>query len=37
VPKIFRLAKRGLEALRNKMRGVKPDQPRPTGSSPQPT
>jgi hypothetical protein len=37
VPKIFRLAKRGLEALRNKMRGVKPNQPRPTGSSPQPT
>jgi hypothetical protein len=37
VPKIFRLAKRGFEALRNKMRGVKPNQPRPTGSSPQPT
>jgi hypothetical protein len=37
VPKIFRLAKRGFEALRNKMRGVKPDQSAPTGSSPQPT
>ena len=27
VPKIFRVAKRGFTALRNKMRGVKPDQP----------
>ncbi len=36
VPKLFRLAKRGFTALRNKMRGVKPDQPAPTGSSPQP-
>src|SRR5439155_22687356 len=27
VPKIFRLAKRGFQALRNKLRGVKPDQP----------
>ena len=27
VPKIFRLAKRGFTALRNKMRGIKPDQP----------
>jgi Domain of unknown function (DUF4126) len=35
-PKIFRLAKRGFQALRNKMRGVKPDQPAPPGSSPQP-
>ena len=37
VPKIYRLAKRGFQALRNKMRGVKPDQPAPKGSSPQPT
>ena len=37
VPKIYRLAKRGFQALRNKMRGVKPDQPAPDGSSPQPT
>lgn len=37
VPKIYRLAKRGFQALRNKMRGVKPDQPAPNGSSPQPT
>lgn len=37
VPKIFRLAKRGFAALRNKIRGVKPDQSAPTGSSPQPT
>jgi hypothetical protein len=37
VPKIFRLAKHGFQALRNKIRGVKPDQPAPSGSSPQPT
>lgn len=37
VPKIFRLAKRGFEALRSKIRGVKPDRPEPTGSSPQAT
>lgn len=37
VPKIYRSAKRGFQALRNKMRGVKPDQPAPNGSSPQPT
>ncbi|HEX9265201.1 MAG TPA: DUF4126 domain-containing protein [Candidatus Binatia bacterium] len=37
IPKIFRFAKRGFLALRNKMRGVKPDQPTPNGSSPQPT
>jgi hypothetical protein len=37
VPKIYRLAKSGFQALRNKMRGVKPDQPAPNGSSPQPT
>jgi ABC-type multidrug transport system fused ATPase/permease subunit len=36
-PKIFRLAKKGYRALRDKMRGVKPDQPAPTGSSPQMT
>ena len=36
-PKMFRLAKRGFVALRNKIRGVKPDQSAPTGSSPQPT
>ena len=29
VPKIFRLAKRGFIALRNKIRGVKPIKPRP--------
>ena len=37
VPKIYRLAKRGFHALRNKMRGIKPDQPAPNGSSPLPT
>lgn len=37
MPKIYRSAKRGFQALRNKMRGVKPDQPAPNGSSPQPT
>jgi len=31
-PKLFRLAKRGFQALRDRMRGVKPDQPAPTGS-----
>ena len=36
-PKIFRLAKRGFVALRNKVRGVKTDQSATTGSSPQPT
>jgi hypothetical protein len=36
-PKIYRFAKRGFQALRNKMRGVKPDQPTPNSSSPQPT
>jgi hypothetical protein len=34
VPKLFRFAKRGFQALRARMRGVKPDQPAPT-SSPQ--
>lgn len=37
VPKLFRLAKRGFAALRDKIRGVKPDQSAPTGSSTQPT
>jgi hypothetical protein len=32
IPKLFRLAKRGLQALRDRLRGVKPDQPAPTGS-----
>jgi hypothetical protein len=36
VPKIYRLAKRGFQALRDKLRGVKPDQP-PPGSTAQPT
>lgn len=31
VPKLFRLAKRGFQALRNRLRGIKPDQPAPTG------
>jgi hypothetical protein len=31
-PKLLRLAKRGFQALRDRMRGVKPDQPAPTGS-----
>jgi len=35
VPKIYRLAKRGFQALRDKLRGVKPDQP--PRSTPQPT
>ena len=33
VPKIFRLAKRGFQALRNKLRGVKPDQPANPGTT----
>ena len=33
VPKLFRLAKRGLQALRDRLRGIKPDQPAPTGSA----
>jgi hypothetical protein len=37
VPKIYRLAKRGFQALREKMRGIKPDQPAPPGSTPQTT
>ena len=37
VPRLFRLAKRGYVALRNKIRGVKPDQSSPPGPSTQPT
>jgi uncharacterized protein DUF4126 len=33
VPKLFRLAKRGFQALRDRLRGIKPDQPAPTGSA----
>ncbi|HEX5021463.1 MAG TPA: DUF4126 domain-containing protein [Candidatus Binatia bacterium] len=36
-PKIYRLAKRGFQALRDKMRGTKPDHPAPSGPSAQPT
>ena len=32
VPKLFRLAKRGVQALRDRLRGVKSDHPAPTGS-----
>ena len=34
-PKIYRLAKRGFQALRSKMRGSKPDQPAPSNPSTQ--
>jgi|SRR6185295_9625738 len=34
VPKILRLAKRGFQALRDRMRGAKPDQTTPTTGSP---
>jgi len=37
LPKIFRLAKRGFQALRDKMRGAKPDQPAPTDPTALPT
>ncbi|HEY5543408.1 MAG TPA: DUF4126 domain-containing protein [Candidatus Binatia bacterium] len=37
MPKIYRLAKRGFQALRDKMRGIKPDQPARPGSTPQTT
>ena len=37
MPKIYRLAKSGFQALRDKMRGAKPDQPTPSGTSAQPT
>ncbi|MBM2802893.1 MAG: hypothetical protein HW419_786 [Deltaproteobacteria bacterium] len=36
VPKIFRLAKRGFQALRNKMRGIRPDQTAPSAGAPPP-
>ena len=36
-PKIYRLAKRGFQALRAKLRGSKPDQSEPSNPSPQPT
>src|SRR5918999_5236174 len=32
MPKLFRLGKRGFQALRSRLRGIKPDQPAPTGS-----
>ena len=32
VPKLFRFAKRGFQALRARMRGIKPDQPTPNNS-----
>lgn len=32
LPKLFRLAKRGFQALRDRLRGIKPDHPAPTGS-----
>jgi hypothetical protein len=32
VPKLFRMAKRGFQALRNRLRGVKPDHPAPSGT-----
>jgi hypothetical protein len=32
VPRLFRLAKHGFQALRDRLRGVKPDHPAPTGS-----
>ena len=32
VPRLFRMAKRGFLALRNRLRGVKPDHPAPTGT-----
>jgi hypothetical protein len=36
IPKIFRFARRGFQALRNRLRGVKPDQTAPTASRPGP-
>ena len=36
-PKIYRLAKRGFQTLRDRLRGTKPDQPSPSGPSAQPT
>jgi hypothetical protein len=32
VPRLFRMAKRGFQSLRNRFRGVKPDHPAPTGT-----
>jgi ABC-type multidrug transport system fused ATPase/permease subunit len=32
IPKLFRFAKKGFQALRSRLRGAKPDQPAPTGS-----
>jgi Domain of unknown function (DUF4126) len=37
VPKIFRFVKRGFQALRDRMRGVKPDQPAPSNPTALPT
>ena len=37
MPKIYRLAKRGFQALRHKLPGTKPDQPARNGPSAQPT
>ena len=37
VPKILRYAKKGFHALRNKMRGAKPDQPAPSDPTALPT
>jgi hypothetical protein len=37
IPKLYRLARRGLQTLRAKMRGSKPDESAPSGSSTQPT
>lgn len=37
VPKLYRLARRGLQTLRAKMRGSKPDESAPSGPSTQPT
>jgi hypothetical protein len=34
IPKLLRLAKRGFQALRDRLRGIKPDQPAPTESIP---
>jgi hypothetical protein len=33
IPKLYRLAKRGFQALRNRLRGVKPDHRAPSGST----
>ena len=36
-PRIYRLGKRGLQTLRDRLRGAKPDQSAPSGPSAQPT